>query len=431
MSTGMKFVIPRGWMVAALIVFVAGAVLFPVESRSLQDTQQDANQDAKQDVRVVSPPETRLRAIASPAAAGSAQASLATGPDGRVYLSWIEPAGEKRHALKYSVLGDSSWSAPLTIASGTNWFVNWADFPALAILPGGSMAAHWLERSGPDTYAYDVRIVRSSDSGATWSDPVTPHRDSTQTEHGFVSMFPAPDGSLGAVWLDGREMTEGEEGHGHGDMALRYAAFGDGGAAPVEVVLDDKVCECCQTSAALTSEGPVVVYRDRREGEHRDISVVRLAAGAWTAPRIVSPDGWKIDGCPVNGPAIAAMDRSVAVAWFTAARDSPKVNVAFSSDAGSTFGPPITVDDGSPSGRVDVVLLADGSAIVSWLERVGGAGELRARKISPGGERAPAMTIAPSGTARSSGFPRMVRSGNALVFAWIGAGVLTATVPAP
>ncbi len=357
--------------------------------------------------------------LRSPAGAGSAQASLAVGPDGRVYLSWIEPAGEQRHALKFSVLGDSSWSAPHTIAEGSNWFVNWADFPALAILPGGSMAAHWLERSGPDTYAYDVRIVRSSDAGATWSAPVTPHRDSTQTEHGFVSMFPAPDGSLGAVWLDGREMTEGEEGHGHGNMTLRYATIGGTGGASAEVMLDGMVCECCQTSAAISARGPVVVYRDRLEGELRDISVVRLVDGAWTTPQSVARDGWKIDGCPVNGPAIAAMDRAVAVAWFTAAGDTPRVKLAFSAD------------DGSPSGRVDVVLLDDGSAVVSWLERVAGAAELRARRITPGGELAPAMTVAPSGTARSSGFPRMVRSGNDLLFSWIGAGVLTARVRVP
>ncbi len=369
--------------------------------------------------------------IASPAAAGSAQASLAVGPDGRVFLSWIEPAGDGRHMLKFSVLGDSSWSPPRTIASGTDWFVNWADFPALAILPDGSMAAHWLERSGPDTYAYGVRIVLSSDSGLSWSAPVTPHRDSTQTEHGFVSMFPAPDGRLGAVWLDGREMTGGEDGHGHGSMALRYTAVGPGVRPEDGVILDARVCECCQTSAALTADGPVVAFRDRGGDEVRDISVVRLADGAWTTPHTVAADGWKIEGCPVNGPAIAAAGRTVAVAWFTAAGDTPKVNLAFSSDAGGTFGPPVRVDDGSPSGRVDVVLLDDGSALVSWLERVAGAGELRARRVAPGGIRAPAMTIAPSGTARSSGFPRMVRSGKNIVFAWIGAGVLTATVRIP
>ncbi len=369
--------------------------------------------------------------LRSPAGEGSAQPSLAVAPDGRVFLSWIEPAGEKRHALKFSVLGETSWSVSRTISEGSNWFVNWADFPSLAVLPDSSLAAHWLARSGPDTYAYDVRISRSYDGGTTWTRPFTPHHDSTQTEHGFVSMFPAPDGSLGAAWLDGREMTGGEEGYGHGNMSLRFASLPRAGDPVGEAVLDDKVCECCQTSVAITSEGPIVVYRDRLDGEIRDISTVRWKGGEWTRPRSVSHDGWKIDGCPVNGPAIDARGPGVAVAWFTAAGDTPRVKLAFSDDAGETFGNPILVDDGAPSGRVDVALLDDGSAMVSWLERVAGGGEVRARRIGADGRRGPAVTIAPSGTARSSGFPRMVRSGKRLVFAWTGAGVLTATLSLP
>ena len=323
--------------------------------------------------------------LRSPAGAGSAQASLAVGPDGRVFLSWIEPAGEQRHALKFSVLGDSSWSAPHTIAEGSNWFVNWADFPALTILPGGSMAAHWLERSGPDTYAYDVRIVRSSDAGATWSAPVTPHRDSTQTEHGFVSVFPAPDGSLGAVWLDGREMTGGEEGHGHGNMTLRYATIGGTGGASGEVILDNMVCECCQTSAAITARGPVVVYRDRLEGEIRDISVVRLVDGAWTTPQSVAPQG-RMEDRRLSGerPAIAAMDRAVAVARFTAAGDTRGSNWLFRPTTDRALAADhrrrrIAVRQGRrgpPRGR---------ERRRNWLERVAGAAALRAGASRPAG----------------------------------------------
>jgi len=320
---------------------------------------------------------------------------------------------------------------PRTIATGEDWFVNWADFPSLAIFPDSSMAAHWLARSGPESYAYDVRISRSYDGGTTWTLPLTPHRDSTQTEHGFVSLFPAPDGNPGAVWLDGREMTGGEGKHGGGNMTLRYVSLPRDGDPSGGVVLDEKVCECCQTSAAVTSEGPIVVYRDRLEGEVRDISIVRWSDDRWSSPQTVSRDGWTINGCPVNGPAIDASGSRVAVSWFTAAGDTPRVKIAFSRDAGATFDGPIVVDDGSPSGRVDIVLLDDGSAMVSWLERVAGGGELRARQVWMDGRLAPSMTIAPSGTARSSGFPRMVRSGEKIVFAWTGDGVRTAVRSLP
>ncbi len=141
----------------------------------------------------------QIRELPSPAGPGSGQPNLAVAADGRAYLSWIEPLGDERFALRFSVRDTNGWSAPRAIAEGSNWFVNWADFPSLLALPDGSLAAHWLVRSGPGSYAYDVNIARSFDGGKTWGKPIVPHRDGTPTEHGFVSMFAAPNGGLAAV----------------------------------------------------------------------------------------------------------------------------------------------------------------------------------------------------------------------------------------
>ena len=153
----------------------------------------------------------------------------------------------------------------------------------------------------------------------------------------------------------------------------------------------------------------------------------------------VSQDGWQLSGCPVNGPAVAASGRRVAVAWFTWANNSSRVKLAFSKDAGESFSEPVVVDDGNPAGRVDVVLLADGSAMVCWLEKLPGGGEVRVRRVKPDGKqddkpdgkRDQAITISASGTARSNGFPQMVRAANTLVFAWTGQRVFTATLLLP
>src|SRR6185369_7249135 len=152
----------------------------------------------------------QVRELSSPAGPGSGQPNMAASADGRVYLSWIERLGEGRFSLRFSTLEKDGWSTPKVIAEGSNWFVNWADFPSLAALPDGSLAAHWLVKSAQDTYAYDVMISRSLDGG--------------KAEHGFVSLFAAKDGSLAAVWLDGREMkpAEGSHDHGRGNMTLRY-----------------------------------------------------------------------------------------------------------------------------------------------------------------------------------------------------------------
>lgn len=377
----------------------------------------------------------QVRELVSPAATGSGQPNLAVAPDGRVYLSWIERLGEGRFSLRFATLEKEKWSAPQVITEGSNWFVNWADFPSMIVLPDGSLAAHWLAKSGAGTFEYDVTISRSFDGGKTWGKPFVPHRDGVKAEHGFVSLFAAQDGNLAAVWLDGREMKsdahDAHGGHGHGNMTLRTVKIKRDGTLIEEAVLDTRVCECCQTSAAMTADGPVVVYRDRSDEEIRDISIVRLRDGKWSQPVSVFKDGWQINGCPVNGPSVAAVGRRVAVAWYTGVNDKPRVKLAFSSDAGASFGEPITVDDGNPAGRVETLMLSDGSALVCWLEKLPGGGEVRMRRIRPDGKFDASITVSATGAARSNGFPQMARTGNSLVFAWTGAKVMTATMSLP
>jgi len=149
-------------------------------------------------------------AVSLPAAAGSSAPRLSAGSDGRVYLSWVEPGSATKHALRFSVLEGDAWSAPREVAAGDDWFVNWADFPSVVEVGGRALMAHWLEKNGAGTFAYSVNLRRSADGGRTWATPVVPHRDGTETEHGFVSLVPWEDGRVAAAWLDGRNFAKCE-----------------------------------------------------------------------------------------------------------------------------------------------------------------------------------------------------------------------------
>jgi hypothetical protein len=347
------------------------------------------------------------------AAADSAEPNLSRAADGTVILSWLEPLGHGV-ALRYSVLDENDWSAPITVASGDDWFVNWADFPSVVKVDGDLWTAHWLAKRPGGTYAYDVAISLSSDGGRTWGESITPHTDNTLTEHGFVSLFSWQDG-VGALWLDGRNMS----GHDEGGMTLRSAVIDSQGELAYEQLADELVCDCCQTDVTVAPEGPVAVYRNRTEEEIRDIYVMRAIDGRWQPGKPVGEDGWKIAGCPVNGPAITSNGEDVAVAWFTAAGNTPKVRFARSVDGGESFENAIDVATARPAGRVGVALADDGSATVSWL-RVGadGKGEIVIRNVSHDGELGEDRLIATTDAGRMSGFPQLVRDNDNLVLAW-------------
>jgi hypothetical protein len=356
-----------------------------------------------------------IEAVPSPAEALSSAPQLTTTGD-RSILSWMERA-VPRSLLKFAERTPTGWSAPKTIASGNDLLVNAADVPSVRVLADGTLAAAWMLANSPDPEAYDLQLAWSKDGGATWSKPINPHHDRTETQHGFASLFQAPGAGLGLIWLDGRANNP-KLAHPVDNMSLRAATFSRAGAQLGEVAIDTRVCDCCPTAVAVTAEGPIIAFRNRSDKEIRDIYVSRLAAGRWTTPVAVHNDGWEIDACPVNGPAITARGRDVVVGWFTALKDEGKAFVAFSHDGGRTFGPPVRVDDGSAVGHLGVELLKDGSAAVSWVEFANERQLFKVRRVDADGTRTAGLTIAGTGDARVAGHPRLALDRDELLFAW-------------
>ncbi|MEL7146152.1 MAG: hypothetical protein AAFO69_07275 [Bacteroidota bacterium] len=350
--------------------------------------------------------------LSSPADSLSSLPYLLSGFDNHLYLSWVTNE-DTLTTLNFAKYNGQQWSEAKEIASGEHWFVNWADYPMISVNSNGQLLAHFLAKNADGTYSYDVNLT-SSQKGDTWRDAVVPHKDQTPTEHGFVTMLPHDSGQFTVTWLDGRNTEQ------QGAMTLRGATV----SADLEVSqseeLDNRVCDCCQTGGTITDNGPVIVYRNRSEVEWRDIYIVRKVANQWTEPSPVFEDRWEIAGCPVNGPRADALGNELVVAWYTAAAGQPKVKVSFSKDGGATFASPIIVDYEKPLGRVDVVMLDAGKAMVSWLA----TGEddqkayVSAMLVAHDGSKGPVLRIAESSRERASGFPQMALYGGELFFAW-------------
>ena len=350
-----------------------------------------------------------------PAATPAAQPSLVA-TDAGLLLSWIEPDGEG-HVLRYAIDPGEGFGDALTIARGTRWFVNWADVPAVSRLPDGRMAAFLLRKNADAPYAYDV-LLSQSDDGVAWSEPEPVHDDGTPTEHGFASLWPWSKNRFAIAWLDGRHTVGGHDHGGSGAMTLRAAVYRADGKRD-EWELDARACDCCQTDAAMTSKGPVLVYRDRSADEIRDIAIVRWRDEAWTEPRIVHADRWHMPACPVNGPAVAARGEHVHVAWYTVIDGAPRVRIAHSRDAGATFAAPIDVARGiEVVGRVDIAV-DDEDVFVLWLSEDAQEQTLWIGRyphdLSGEGERHRIATLA---RGRGTGFPRLALRDGAAFVVW-------------
>ena len=378
-----------------------------------------------------------MRLLDTPAAEMSSSYALNAGPDGTIVLSWVERLGEGGHALRFAELQGEKWGPATTIARGKNWFVNWIDHPAVVQLPGDRLAAHWLvhdeDREGD--YGYGIRLAFSEDRGETWREVFQASGDGVDGYAGFVAYARVADGFemvyLSTVGDDEAAPTAAGHGEAEPRMALRSARFDAAGALVGDREVDADVCSCCTTAMAPSSDGLFLAFRDRREGEFRDISFARLRDERWSSPKLVHCDGWRIRGCPTNGPALASSASGPAVAWFTAAGGESKVLAAFWNTTEQRFDDPIRIDYGSPRGWAGVATLEDGSAAVSWVERSeSGHFELRVRRVSQDEGAGTPLTVAPVPAGRSAvGVPKLVRGEGRLVFAWRDGGVHTAAVP--
>tara|TARA_B110000196_G_scaffold39351_1_gene29886 strand:+ start:526 stop:1722 length:1197 start_codon:yes stop_codon:yes gene_type:complete len=336
--------------------------------------------------------------------------------NGTLSLSWISSEQDNNASLHFSQLKNGKWIEPQKIADGSDWFVNWADFPAHAINEDLILTSY-LKKSDSGTYTYDVLLNLRKLTGEKIKEDFLLNTDGVKAEHGFVSIIPNKKGFF-VTWLDGRNTIEKKSDGEHKPMTIRFAEISNTGDIINESELDAAVCDCCQTSIANTSDGPIVVYRDRSDKEVRDVYSVRNINGVWEDPNPVHNDGWIINGCPVNGPKVASNSKNLAIAWFTASNGNPLVNVSFSKNNGASFDKPIKINDVNAIGRVDIAFLNDDEAIVSYMEVDDAGTYLRIKKVSVNRRISQPITISKIDGGRNTGVPQLEIINNEIFIVW-------------
>ena len=346
----------------------------------------------------------------------NAQPSLVSG-EGSLSLSWISSNEGKKSTLNFSQFKEGKWINTQTMATGSDWFVNWADFPAHAINENLILSSY-LKKSDSGTYTYDVILSLQKLSGEKVKEDFLLHTDGVKAEHGFVSIIPNHNQGFFITWLDGRNTVDKDLDGYHKPMTIRFAEITNKGDIIDESELDSATCDCCQTSIAVTNKGPVVVYRDRSDKEVRDIYIARKINGIWGVPTPIHNDGWEINGCPVNGPKVASNSNNLAISWFTVSNEKPTVNLSFSKSNGASFGTPIKINDDDAIGRVDVAFLNPQEVLVSYIEGDDVGTYLRIKKVSIDGKVSAPITISKIDGGRNSGVPQLEILDNDAFIVW-------------
>ncbi|MGD0135994.1 MAG: hypothetical protein ABSE57_28450 [Bryobacteraceae bacterium] len=351
----------------------------------------------------------KVEAIANPAIQGSVEAHWGTAQDGSPLLSWIEPLPGGAYALRYAIRHGAQWSEPHTIVRNRHFFRQPAESPSVISFSAGGFLAEWVEIPNDKSEAEDVYVSASKD-GIQWTAPVMANQDRSPVQHALVSMVASGEREASLVWL---EALKGED----APSVLKRTVVSSDGKVVKEENLDKDVCTCCPTSIVRTARGLLVAYRGHTPQDIRDIAVIRFENGRWLPSKILNPDKWEINACPVNGAFAAAKDSKVAIAWYTEGGDKPRVQLVFSSDAGSTFTKPIAINVGDALGHASTALNNDGGAFVSWLEEGDKSSRVLVRYVSAAGAAGPTVQVA-DGSTQSLGYPRLVHAGNETWIAW-------------
>lgn len=374
----------------------------------------------------------------SPCGSASGMPFLTASHSGGALLSWLEPVTPDRYSLRAARWHKGLWSEAREIATGDNWFINWADFPSIVEMESGTLLAHWLDRVGKGAYGYGIRVASAEHWGSAWKETFFAPPSDPKDYSGFLSFTKTPKGAA-AVYLapppaaaepthvaDHSEHGMSEEGH---RKTLRFVEFDAAGRPAGDRELDPDTCSCCQTTITTTRRGLIAAYRDHLPGEVRDISSLHLLNGQWSKPQPVHRDGWVINGCPTDGPSLASKNDTLAAVWLTRAVDTPKVQLALSRDGGATYSAPLRLDEGKPLGRPSLTMLGD-DFLVTWLEKTTSGTEIRLRRVTPAGSLKQSVSVAPVPASRTTGFPRLVVSGDRILLTWREGRVQLATLDA-
>lgn len=268
----------------------------------------------------------------------------------------------------------------------------------------------------------EIKTARSTDGGKTFGPAISLQATGAAGDRGWQAAAADANGKLHVMWLDHRGMAAATDhathkGEGDGaEMAQRSGLYYWGGAPERE--LFKGVCYCCKTALAIGPKNEVyAAWRHVFPGNLRDMGFTMSRDGGKTfSPLLrVAEDGWSINGCPDDGPAMAVdAAGTIHLVWPTVKNDAGVILYATSKD-GAAFSVPVRVPTlGSPKpSHPQIAVDATGHVVIAWDEVVNGVRHAASIAAEPGGKFGKATPLG------EGMYPVMAKADGAMVTAWV------------
>jgi hypothetical protein len=363
-----------------------------------------------------------------PRAATSSVPTAAFAPDGSLWLAWVDQS--RVYASSSKDLGKTFAPAVAVSPAGEAIDANGEARPKIAVGPKGEVYVSYT-RKGQRPFTGDIRFSRRLPDGR-FPEPITVNDDGLATGHRFDTLAVSPRGEVRLVWIDKRDLEAAKEkSGGYEGAALYQAVSADGGRTfGPNSKIKDGICECCRLAVAWDVETPLLLWRDIFDGGIRDHSIARLDGAGPPIARRATDDGWKIDGCPHHGPAVAiGADGTWHLAWFTG--EGKRGTGTFyrrSTDQGRSFSEPIRV--GSMGAGRPALVVVGGRVWLAWKEPGGERTAIKAMRSDDAGVTwSEARELAR--TRDNSDHPLLVARGADAFLSWFTAQEGYRLVPIP
>ncbi len=345
-------------------------------------------------------------------------ATPAFGADGALWLAWAQGGHVwvGRSADEGATFTDVAKVNPAPQAIDDNG----ENRPKLAMDGAGRIFVTYAVKTDRP-YSGDVLFSRSLDGGRSFSVPRSLAGDGGSPSLRFETLGVAPGGRIYAAWIDKRRAAAAAKGAYRG-ATLAVAWSDDGGKSFGRTVLaQDHTCECCRMALAFDADGlPVLAWRNIFAPNLRDHAVMKFAAPDLPGDAVrIADDSWAIDACPHHGPGLAVGEPGVFhVVWFTQGQNRRGLFYARSDDAGRTFSAPMGLGDAQRAPTHAHVAAIGRTVAVAWKEFTGEASEIMTMTSRDGGN----TWSAPKRAAHSAGasdHPLLIAGNEGIHLSWL------------